>query len=213
MDNFRENNLDSGLGAGEEKKSRKKAILDFFWEMTKVAVISLLIILPVRYFIMQPFYVKGASMEPNFYDHEYLIVDEITYRFFEPKRGDIVVFQYPFTKPNEPKQYYIKRVIGLPGETIKVKDGEILVGQDENDLKPLTEAYLPQGTATNLLLRGYSDVKLGADEYFLLGDNRDQSSDSRVFGPIKREFIVGRTWVRVLPFNRMTVFGTPEYKK
>jgi signal peptidase I len=183
-------------------RTRKQAIIEFFWEMIRVAVISLAIILPVRYFLIQPFYVKGASMEPNFFDHEYLIIDEISYRFNEPQRGDIVVFKYP--KDN--KQYFIKRIIGLPGEHVKIDNNDVYI----NDVK-LKEGYLDANVETLLPLRGYGDVVLAEDEYFLLGDNRGQSLDSRVFGPIKSKLIVGRTWIRGWPFNRITIFNTPAY--
>lgn len=186
-----------------DKKPKWQAISEFFWEMVRVAIISLAIILPVRYFLIQPFYVKGASMEPNFFDHEYLIIDEISYRFNHPERGDIVVFKYP----KDPKQYFIKRVVGKPGEKIEIQDGGVYI----NGTK-LNEAYLPGEVETVLPLRGYGEVTLGSDEYFLLGDNRSQSLDSRIFGPVKRDFIIGRTWIRGWPFNRVTVFNTPEYK-
>ena len=183
--------------------SKFKIFSEFVWEILKVGIISLAIILPVRYFLIQPFYVKGASMEPNFYDHEYLIIDELSYRMAEPSRGDIIVFKYP----RDPKQYFIKRVIGLPGERVQISQSKVYVNGKE-----LMETYLPSGTETNLPLRGYGDVTLGSDEYFLLGDHRDQSLDSRVFGPVKKDFIVGRTWLRGWPVNRLTVFNSPEYK-
>jgi len=191
-------------------ESTKQSGWQFFWnffsEMVKVVIISLMIVLPIRYFLIQPFYVKGASMEPNFYDHEYLIIDEITYRFDEPKRGDIVVFKYP----KDPRQFFIKRVVGLPGETVKIEDGLVYVdGQD--GYQPLQEDYLSDDVETIMPLRGYTQVKLAQDEYFLLGDNREQSFDSRAFGPVKREFIIGRTWLRGWPVNRLTVFNTPDY--
>ena len=194
------------MGGGSlslDKKPKWQAISEFFWEMVRVAIISLAIILPVRYFLIQPFYVKGASMEPNFYDHEYLIIDEISYRFNEPQRGDIVVFKYP----KDPKQYFIKRVVGKPGEKVKIQDNSVYINGTR-----LNETYLPENIETVLPLRGYGEVTLGSDEYFLLGDNRGQSLDSRIFGPVKREFIVGRTWIRGWPFNRVTVFNAPEYK-
>lgn len=196
-------NADNNYDFLPERKAKWQAISEFFWEMVRVAIISLAIILPVRYFLVQPFYVKGASMEPNFHDHEYLIIDEISYRFNEPQRGDIVVFKYP----KDPKQYFIKRVIGLPGEKVKIQDGNIYV----NGVK-LEETYLPDNLETLLPLRGYGDIELASDEFFLLGDNRNQSLDSRVFGPVKREFIVGRTWIRGWPFNKITIFSTPDYK-
>lgn len=200
--------MDNQINSGEDfnfnnKKHPWQAVSEFFWEMVRVAIISLLIILPVRYFLIQPFYVKGASMEPNFFDHEYLVIDEISYRFNEPQRGDIVVFKYP----KDPKQFFIKRVIGLPGEKVKVADNGIYI----NGVK-LDEQYLSPETETVLPLRGYGDITLASDEFFLLGDNRTQSLDSRIFGPVKRDFIIGRTWIRGWPFNRVTVFSRPDYK-
>src|SRR4030042_1250407 len=122
-----------------------KNFLSFIFELIKIVVISRVIIIPIRYFLIQPFYVKGASMEPNFYDHEYLIIDEITYRFNEPKRGDIVVFRYP----RDPQEYFIKRVIGLPGEEVQIKDGGVIIINKENpDGISLEENYLPTGTKT-----------------------------------------------------------------
>ena len=189
-----------------QDRSRVQATVEFVWELFKVAIISLAIILPVRYFLIQPFYVKGASMEPNFFDHEYLIVDEITYRLSEPNRGDIVVFKYP----KDPSQFFIKRIVGLPGENVSIENGHIFIIQ--NDIKSLlAETYLAEGTETELPLQGYSRVSLGDDEYFLLGDNRTQSLDSRVFGPVKRDFIIGRTWLRGWPITRLTIFNSPEY--
>lgn len=196
------NNGEKYYLSGSERPLWQK-VSEFIWEMVRVAVISLAIIIPVRYFLIQPFYVKGASMEPNFYDHEYLIIDEISYRFNQPQRGDIVVFKYP----KDPKQFFIKRVVGLPGERVKIEDNKIYI-----DGTILNEAYLDSGAETVLALRGYGDVVLGSDEYFLLGDNRSQSLDSRSFGPVKREYIIGRTWLRGWPFNRVTFFSAPEYK-
>src|SRR3990167_6014570 len=123
----------------EDDVSVGKKVLIFFWEIIKVVVISLAIIVPVRYFLIKPFYVKGASMEPNFYDHEYLIIDEFSYRFADPDRGDSVVFRYPFDR----SQYFIKRIIGLPGEKIKVSGGEVLVFNSATaEYEVLVEDYL-----------------------------------------------------------------------
>ncbi|HNP74811.1 MAG TPA: signal peptidase I [bacterium] len=198
---------DKGLNLGDfnyssNKRSKIRAVVDFIWEMVKVTIISLAIILPIRYFLIQPFYVKGASMEPNFYDHEYLIIDEISYRFSDPGRGDIVVFKYP----KDPSQYFIKRVVGLPGEKIEIKEGLVFI-----DGQTLREDYLTDDILTQLPLGGYGEVVLAEGEYFLLGDNRSQSLDSRTFGPVARDFIIGRTWLRGWPFHRLTVFNAPTY--
>ena len=182
----------------------KNQIKDFIWETIKIVVISLAIIIPIRHFLIQPFYVKGASMEPNFYDHEYLIVDEISYRLDSPKRGDVVVFRYP----NDPSQFFIKRIIGLPGETIDIKNGEITISNPihREGFKLNESLYLP---ATHT--QGNHHIKLTEDEYYVLGDNRSSSLDSRVFGPIKRSDIIGRTWLRGWPLDRIKVFNDQIY--
>lgn len=185
-----------------------KNFFNFVFELIKVVVISLAIIIPVRYFLIQPFYVKGASMEPSFYDHEYLIIDEISYRFNEPRRGDIIVFRYP----KNPQEYFIKRVIGLPGEDIEIKDGEVFVYNNEyKEGATLEEDYLPVGTKT---YGGFSKdmVSLDEDEFFVLGDNRNSSKDSRSFGPVKRSFITGRVLLRGWPFSKIGFFSAPEYQ-
>jgi signal peptidase I len=180
---------------GDNLSFGKQALI-FFWEIFKVVVISLAIIIPVRYFLIKPFYVKGASMEPNFYDHEYLIVDEISYRFTQPQRGDTVVFRYPF----DVSQHFIKRVIGLPGEKIKVAEGKIYILTENNPQgEELNEDYLLPAMKT----LGDVELELGPDEYYLLGDNRTASLDSRAFGPVKRNYIIGRTLVRGWPLDRI----------
>lgn len=166
-------------------------------EIIKVFLIALAIVVPIRYFLIQPFYVKGASMEPNFYDHEYLIIDEISYRLREPQRGEVVVFKYP----RNPRQFYIKRIVGLPGENIQVKDGAVYITATDGQQYMYEEDYLDPGLVTQAY--NYSDVTLGTEQYFLLGDNRSASYDSRHFGVVTREFLVGRAILRVLPFSRI----------
>lgn len=173
-------------------------------EMIQVLAISLAIIIPVRWFLIQPFYVQGASMEPNFFDHEYLIIDELSYRFGDPSRGDVVVFHYP----NDPKQFFIKRVIGLPGETVEISDGKIRIynATHPNGMRLDEAAYLDQDfTAAS------QTVTLKADQYYLLGDNRSSSLDSRFFGPVDRKHIVGRVWVRGYPVDRWKHFESHTY--
>lgn len=179
------------------------AVIAFLIEVVQIVLISSAIIIPIRYFLVQPFYVKGASMEPNFYDHEYLIIDEITYRFREPARGEILVFKYP----RDPSQFFIKRLIGLPGETVEVSDGHIII---YNDAYPngvvLEEEYL-----SHVETGGKERVTLGADEFYVLGDNRDSSLDSRSFGAVSENELIGRVWFRGLPISRMTTFDVPDY--
>lgn len=185
----------------------------FVWEITKVVAISLAIILPVRYYLIQPFYVKGASMEPNFFDHEYLIIDEISYRFSAPERGQVIVFRYP----RNPQEYFIKRVIGLPGEEVMVKDGRVQIFNPENpNGLTLTEDYLADDTMTFAINNSDLEekVSVGSDEYYVLGDNRNASKDSREFGPVNKSFITGKVWLRGWPFDRAAVFNAeywPQY--
>ncbi|MEY4722508.1 MAG: hypothetical protein RLZZ324_21 [Candidatus Parcubacteria bacterium] len=175
--------------------------LSFGGEMLHVVLISLAIIVPVRYFLIQPFYVKGASMEPNFLDHEYLIIDEISYRFHPPERGDVVVFRYP----NDPKQFFIKRVIGLPGERVVVSGGEVTVYDSSHPSgTKLDETPFLKDVKTG----GDKDVTLGADELYLLGDNRPNSLDSRIFGPVQMTHVIGRVWLRGWPPERATLYGS-----
>lgn len=175
------------------------AVGGFFIELFEIVVISLAIILPIRYFLIQPFYVKGASMEPTFDDHEYLIIDEISYRFREPQRGEVVVFRYPL----DPRQYFIKRIVGLPGEKITVADSKVTVFDEAHpEGWVLDESYLADGVPTF----GVLTVTLGPGEYFVLGDNRTSSLDSRTFGPLPRKNVVGRVWIRGWPLDRIEIF-------
>lgn len=193
------------IGNEESERASAKTIfksfLKFFLEIVKVVIISALIVVPIRYFLIQPFFVSGASMQPQFSNGEYLIIDEISYRNSPPHRGDVIVFRYP----KDPSQFYIKRIIGLPGETIRIKDNKVLIFNEQSPwgLRLDESSYLRQGEIT----RGDIDVKLGDSEYFVLGDNRQASSDSRVLGAVDRKFIVGRVWLRAWPFDRAKVFS------
>jgi len=176
----------------------------FLWETIKIVLVSVLIVVPIRYFVVQPFFVKGASMEPGFDDGHYLIINEISYRFEAPKRGDVIVFRYPLG----PSQYYIKRIIGLPGETVEIAGGGIIIyNQQHPSGLALEENYLAAGQKTI----GDLKMTLKNNEYFVLGDNRDASSDSRRWGPVGKDFIIGRAWVRAWPPDRLTVFAAPNY--
>jgi len=179
-----------------------KNFFSFLFETAKIVILAVIIVVPIRYFIFQPFFVQGMSMEPNFHNGDYLIVDEITYRFMDPQRGEVVVFKYP----KSPTQRYIKRIIGLPEETISIKEGQIsIINQngtwilDESDY--LLEAYTG----------GEIKVSLSKDEYFVLGDNRAFSSDSRRWGALSREFIVGKVYLRAWPFTALAKMEAPAY--
>lgn len=161
-------------------------------EWAQTIAIALLIALPIRFFIAEPFIVSGASMDPTFASGQFLVVDRLSYRFGEPKRNDVVIFKYP----NDPSVYYIKRIIGLPGETLKITGGKVTVVNSENpDGFLLDESYV----APNHVSRDTETVELGPNQYFVMGDNRAQSSDSRVWGPLEDKFIVGKPILRLLP--------------
>src|SRR3989338_5762863 len=165
--------------------SVKSDVLAFVWETVKVVVISLAIILPIRYYLVQPFFVKGASMEPSFEDGDYLLVNEISYRFSPPERGDVVIFRYPL----DWSQFFIKRIIGLPDETVEIKNDTVKIyNKDKPEGFILDESYLAPEQKTI----GNSVVKLDDNEYFVLGDNRLQSSDSRRWGQVNRTLITGK---------------------
>lgn len=193
MSNFSEDDED-GLVFSWLKKF---GILIF--EIVKVVLISLAIILPIRLFLVQPFYVEGASMEPNFYQNEYLIIDEISYRFNAEKRGEVIIFK----NPKDTKAYFIKRVIGLPGETISIDNGKVFI-----DGEMLDEPYIEHFSSDV-----HAAVTLGDNEYFVMGDNRTNSLDSRQLGPIHEDYIIGRVWIRGWPIDRINTFNTPVYKK
>lgn len=180
----------------------------FLAEIVQVVTVALIIIFAVRYFLIKPFVVKGASMQPNFYDSEYLIIDELTYRFREPERGEVVVF-HPPTKAGgiEPSaQYYIKRIIGLPGEKVEVHNGVITIYNDDHpNGVVLDEPYIGEYTDGDI------SRPIPENEYFLLGDNRTNSLDSRVFGPVPISNIIGKVWFRGFPLDRAATIASPIY--
>jgi signal peptidase I len=160
-------------------------------------ITALIIVIPIRTFIAQPFVVNGASMDSTFRDGEYLIVDEISYRLSEPERGDVVVFRYPL----EPKKYFIKRIIGLPGERVVVFGEKITIFNTENpEGIVIREPYTHSQTVGNL------STTLRNDEYFVMGDNRVVSLDSRSWGALPEKDIIGKPFVRLLPLSRIGLF-------
>jgi len=181
-----------------------KPSFTYIWEIIKVVIVALVIVLPIRYFIFQPFVVSGDSMVPNFHSGDYLIIDEISYRFSQPQRGDVVVFKYP----KNPVHKFIKRIIGLPGETVEIKDDQVKVYNKDGQEQTLQEiSYIPAEKPT------YGDVRviLGEKEYFVLGDNRPYSSDSRIWGPVPTENIIGKVFVRIFPLAALGKITAPAY--
>jgi len=175
----------------------------FLLELIKISLLAGVTIFLIRYYLFKPFYVKGQSMEPNFFEKEYLIIDEISYRLRAPERGEVIVFRYP----ENPKEYFLKRVIGLPGERVKISNNQVIIYNDQYpEGKKLEEDYIPPYVET----LGDKITTLGSEQYFVLGDNRSNSLDSRRIGPIDKGYIVGRAWFRGWPVNRMQTFSAPE---
>lgn len=174
-----------------------------FIEILRFSLIAILIVLPIRAFIAQPFIVSGASMEETFQSGEYLIVDQVSYYFNAPHRGEVIIFRYP----RDPSKYFIKRVIGEPGDTVSIEDGIVTISNATNpDGFALNEPYAePMPVAPKM------SETLGEREYFVMGDNRDESSDSRSWGVLQEERIVGRAWLRLFPPSAVDYLpGTAE---
>ena len=173
-------------------------------EIVRILLISLAIVVPIRYFLVQPFVVRGASMEPNFMDQEYLVVDEISYYMRPPARGEVIVFRYP----RDTSEFFIKRIVGLPGEKIAIQRGHVMI---TNGAYP--ESFILEEPYLDPALKTYPDIQrtLGSEEYFVLGDNRNESSDSRIWGALPKKLIVGRAFWSAWPpatFGRIPSFSS-----
>jgi len=166
----------------------------FLSDAFRFVLIAVLIVAPIRLLVAQPFIVSGSSMTPTFANGEYLIVDQLSYRFHEPERGDVLIFRFP----GDTSKFFIKRIIGLPNETISANRGTITIHRNYNGTEEvLSEPYVSIETPDTYT------VTLGNDEYFVLGDNRPASSDSRIWGTLKRSHIVGRAYLRLFPFTKI----------
>jgi signal peptidase I len=187
-------------------KSVFKNFFIFCWDLLKILALALVIIIPFRTFVAEPFVVVGDSMELNFHNQDYLIVDRVTYRFTEPKRGDVVVL----VPPKKKEDFFIKRIIAFPGETIKIAQGSVYIqnSQDKNWLL-LKENYLRD----NLQTIPEMTKKLGSEEYFVMGDNRMASLDSRHWGILPKDNLVGKVWLNVYSKGKLKfqLFKTPNY--
>ena len=176
------------------------------WDMVKFAVIALLIVIPVRMFIAQPFIVSGESMFPTFHDGQYLIVDEISYLTGEPHRGDVVIFKYP----GDTSRYFIKRIIGLPNEKIVIENSTVkIINKEHPEGFVLGEPYIKE-KFTNVD-KPIDTYETKDKEFFVMGDNRNRSSDSRFWGILPRNLMTGRAYLRLLPYDQMS-FLPGDYK-
>lgn len=164
-----------------------------FLDLLRFAFITLLIVIPIRMFIAQPFIVNGESMLPTFENGDYLIIDEVSYLKNEPKRGEVIVFHFP----TDHSRYLIKRIIGLPGETIQLQGDSVTITKADGEIVELDETYTNNGAS-------YGTWTL-EEEYFVMGDNRGASSDSRSWGPLAKKEIVGKTLVRLFPISNINL--------
>lgn len=172
-------------------------------DLFTLALLIVVVVIPIRLFVVSPFVVDGDSMYPTFENLDYLVIDEFLYRFRAPERGDVIVFRYP----NDPSIFYIKRIIGLPEETVSINRGAVTITTAAGEKFTLTEPYIVNEDATYT-----KNVSLNSDEYFVMGDNRPNSSDSRVWGPLPKKDIIGRVDLRLLPLTKSGFFpGTATY--
>ncbi len=191
-----ENENQEPIGVPEKSVEEKKP--ESWKDILRFIAIAIIIVVPFRIFVAQPFIVSGASMLPNFHDHDYLIVDKLSYFLHEPHRGDVVIFRYP----KDTTKFFIKRIIGLPNETVIINSSGVTIKNVEHpDGFALSEdfvTHMPTGY-------GHMDKKLDADSYFVLGDNRPASSDSRAWGVLPRKNITGRAFLRLFPFSDIDI--------
>lgn len=199
-----ENQIESEAKTTETTTEKVETVLEpkqtkvqAFWELVRFAVIAMLIVIPVRIFVAQPFVVSGSSMYPTFLNGDYLIIDEISYHLGNPDRYDVAVFRYP----NDPKKFFIKRIIGLPNEIVDVVGNQVTITN-----KGTGESFIiEQPYVTNPSDKG-AHFELGEGEYFVMGDNRAASSDSRYWGAVPRDHMVGQAFIRLLPIKNIDLF-------
>lgn len=186
------------MNPGSSAKRTLFAVVDFI----KTTVIVVFLALIIRLFVVQPFIVEGQSMLPTFSNNDYLITEKISYSVRSPKRGEVVIFH----PPDNPSVNYIKRIVGLPGDSIEVKDQNVFVNSQK-----INEPYLTSNEQTNTATKELN-LTLKSGEYFVLGDNRNHSRDSREIGPIPYSSIVSRIWVRLLPIDSARAFAAIDYE-
>jgi signal peptidase I len=181
----------------EQTTPVEKTKMQSFWELVRFALIALIIVIPIRLFVAEPFVVSGTSMVPTFKNGDYLIVDKISYELGSPKRDDIVIFRYP----GDTTKFFIKRIIGLPNETVDIKGSVVTI---TNTAHPngfnLNEPFVkvPSSNQTHFVLTN--------DQYFVMGDNRTQSSDSRYWGAVNKNLLVGKAFFRLLPISDINIW-------
>jgi signal peptidase I len=191
-------NVSSTPSSLSQPPHKSWSVASFIKEIFKFFLLVLLVVVPVRLFVAQPFIVVGPSMEPNFFSNNYLIVDELSYHLRSPERGEVVVLH----DPRDHKMFLIKRVIGLPGDTVEIADGNVTIKNSEHpDGMKLTEPYISAPGRSD----EHMSVDLANDQYFVMGDNRPYSLDSRALGPVSDTLIVGRALVRLMPISQAAI--------
>lgn len=186
----------------EEESIQKKTKAQSFWELARFVFMALIIVIPIRVFIAEPFVVSGASMVPTFENGDYLIVDKISYKLGSPKRNDVSVFRYP----GDPKKFFIKRIIGLPNEIVDIKGSDVTITKADKTSFKINQPFV-KNEANN-----ETHFELKNDEYFVMGDNRSASSDSRYWGAVKINLLTGKAFLRLLPINKIN-FWPGNYKQ
>ena len=200
QDNLKDLLEDKDETEKDEKPITFGSVVLSFFEFLKTVIIIVILAAVIRLFIIQPFIVDGQSMEPSFQNNDYLITEKITFKLHEPTRGEIIILR----PPDNPSVNYLKRVIGIPGDTIIIKDGAVTVNDQKID-EPYTDGQ------KTLTVNGQElKTTLRDSEFFVMGDNRNHSRDSRELGPIPIQNIVSHVWIRLYPFNQVKIFGTPK---
>jgi len=186
----------------ENQIIQKKTAAQSFWELVRFAFMTLLVVIPMRMFVLEPFVVSGSSMVPTFANGDYLIIDKISYELGNPKRDDVVIFRYP----KDQTKFYIKRVIGLPSETVDISGNNItIINKEYPEGFKLNQPFV-KNTANNNIR-----FELKSNEYFVMGDNRAHSADSRQWGDLPKENIIGKVFLRVFPLGDFGAIKTPIY--
>lgn len=188
------NIIKNTLNKLKEDTSNTPQKKESIWDIVKFVILALVIVIPIRMFIAQPFLVKGRSMDPILHEKDYLIVDELSYHLRTPKRGEVIVFKFPLN----PKEHFVKRVIGLPGDTVQIINGEVTIITKSGKTMKLDEPYVKNHSYESLV-----DIVVPEGNLFVMGDNRSESYDSRMWKFLPMKMATGRALIRLYPFNQI----------
>lgn len=175
-----------------QEETKENSFISFIKELPLLIIVAFVVAWAIKSFIIQPFFIPSGSMEPTFFDGDHVLVNKFVYRFSKPERGDVIVFKYPLDTSKD----YIKRVIAVGGETVEVRSGDVFINGKE-----IYEPYLK----SEVVGSDYGPIKIPANKFFVLGDNRDNSSDSRTWGLLPPKNILGRAVVLYWPLNRVGI--------